>query len=313
MNAIETVGLTRAFGERIAVDNLTLQVPAGSVFGFIGPNGAGKTTTVRLLTALIATTSGTATVAGHRIGAENDAVHRATGILTETPGLYERLSCWQNLFFFAQLYDLDNTRAAQQVERYLQMLGLWDRRHEDVGSLSKGMRQKLAIARALLHEPSVLFLDEPTANLDPETSRMVRDFIKELREDGRTIFLTTHNLPEVDELCDLVCIFKQRLLRLDSPANLRNEIFGRGTRIRLNDDPKRWVQTVRELPFVNGVEAQDHSLLIQLDDPDEQNPFLLERLVSNGARVQYVEQVKPSLEEVYLTLVGAVPNEANEK
>lgn len=313
MNAIETVGLTRAFGERIAVDNLTLQVPTGSVFGFIGPNGAGKTTTVRLLTALIATTSGTATVAGHRLGAENEAVHRATGILTETPGLYERLSCWQNLFFFAQLYDLDATRAAQQVERYLRMLGLWDRRHEDVGSLSKGMRQKLAIARALLHEPSLLFLDEPTANLDPETARMVRDFIKELREGGRTIFLTTHNLPEVDELCDLVCIFKQRLLRLDSPANLRKELFGRGTRIRLNDDPERWIQTVQELPFVTGVEAQDHSLLIQLDDPDEQNPFLLERLVSNGARVQYVEQVKPSLEEVYLTLVGATPNHANEK
>jgi ABC-2 type transport system ATP-binding protein len=310
VNAIETVGLTRAFGERIAVDNLTLQVPTGSVFGFIGPNGAGKTTTVRLLTALIATTSGTATVAGHRLGTDNDGVHRSTGILTETPGLYERLSCWQNLFFFAQLYDLDATRAAQQVERYLQMLGLWDRRHEDVGSLSKGMRQKLAIARALLHEPSVLFLDEPTANLDPETARMVRDFIKELREDGRTIFLTTHNLPEVDELCDLVCIFKQRLLRLDSPANLRNELFGRGTRIRLNDDPQRWIQTVRELPFVNGVEAQDHSLLIQLDDPDEQNQFVLERLVSNGARVQYVEQVKPSLEEVYLTLVGA--NQATE-
>lgn len=313
MNAIETVGLTRAFGERIAVDNLTLQVPTGSVFGFIGPNGAGKTTTVRLLTALIATTSGSATVAGHRLGADNDGVHRATGILTETPGLYERLSSWQNLFFFAQLYDLDAIRAAQQVERYLRMLGLWDRRHEDVGSLSKGMRQKLAIARALLHEPSVLFLDEPTANLDPETARMVRDFIKELREGGRTIFLTTHNLPEVDELCDLVCIFKQRLLRLDSPANLRNELFGRGTRIRLNGDPERWIQTVRELPFVTGAQAQDHSLLIQLDDPDEQNPFVLEKLVSSGARVQYVEQVKPSLEEVYLTLVGAVPNQANEK
>lgn len=303
VNAIETVGLTRAFGERIAVDNLTLQVPTGSVFGFIGPNGAGKTTTVRLLTALIATTSGSATVAGHRLGAENDAVHRSTGILTETPGLYERLSPWQNLFFFAQLYDLDATRAAQQVERYLRMLGLWDRRHEDVGSLSKGMRQKLAIARALLHEPSVLFLDEPTANLDPETARMVRDFIKDLREGGRTIFLTTHNLPEVDELCDLVCIFKQRLLRLDSPTNLRNELFGRGTRIRMNDDPERWIPIVRELPFVTGVEAQDHALLIRLDDPDEQNQFVLERLVSSGARIQYVEQVKPSLEEVYLRLV----------
>ena len=174
-----------------------------------------------------------------------------------------------------------------------------------MGSLSKGMRQKLAIARALLHEPSVLFLDEPTANLDPETARMVRDFIKELREGGRTIFLTTHNLPEVDELCDLVCVFKQRLLRLDSPVNLRNELFGRGTRIRLNGDPERWIQIVRELPFVKSVEAHDHGLLIRLDDPDEQNPFVLERLVSSGARIQYVEQVKPSLEDVYLRLVGA--------
>lgn len=302
-NAIETVGLTRAFGERVAVDDLTLQVPEGSVFGFIGPNGAGKTTTVRLLTALIGSTSGTATIAGHRLGVENEGIHRATGILTETPGLYERLSVWQNLTFFAQLYDLDATRPAQQVERYLRMLGLWERRHEDVGSLSKGMRQKLAIARALLHEPSVLFLDEPTANLDPETSRMVRDFIKELREGGRTIFLTTHNLPEVDELCDLVCIFKQRLLRLDSPVNLRNELFGRGTRIRLIDDPARWIQTVRELPFVTNVEAQDHALLIRLDNPDEQNSFILDKLVSSGARIQYVEQVKPSLEDVYLKLV----------
>lgn len=304
INAIETVGLTRAFRERIAVDDLTLQVPTGSVFGFIGPNGAGKTTTVRLLTALIAPTSGTATVAGHRLGLENDAVHRSTGILTETPGLYERLSASQNLTFFAQLYDLDATRADQQVERYLRMLGLWERRHDDVGSLSKGMRQKLAIARALLHEPSVLFLDEPTANLDPETARMVRDFIKELREGGRTIFLTTHNLPEVDELCDLVCVFKQRLLRLDSPVNLRNELFGRATRIRLNGDPKPWIPIVRELPFVTNVEAQDHALLIRLDNPDEQNPFLLERLVTSGARVQYVEQIKPSLEEVYLRLVN---------
>lgn len=304
MNAIETVGLTRAFGERIAVDDLTLQVPAGSVFGFIGPNGAGKTTTVRLLTALIGTTSGTATVAGHRLGDENDAVHRSTGILTETPGLYERLSAWQNLIFFAQLYDLDATRAAQQVERYLRMLDLWERRHDDVGSLSKGMRQKLAIARALLHEPSVLFLDEPTANLDPEVARTVRDFIKELRDGGRTIFLTTHNLTEVDELCDLICIFRQRLLRLDSPANLRNELFGNGTLIRLADGPHRWIQTVRELPFVSSVEAENGALLIRLNNPEEQNPFILERLVSSGARIQYVEPVRPSLEDVYLRLVG---------
>jgi ABC-2 type transport system ATP-binding protein len=155
--------LTRAFGRLVAVDELTLAIPEGTVFGFLGPNGAGKTTTVRLLSALIAPTSGSAAVAGYRLGEHNEAIRKAVGILTETPGLYDRLSAWQNLLFFAEMYDLPASRARSQVEQYLRLLDLWERRDDKVGGFSKGMRQKLAIARALLHEPQVIFLDEPTS------------------------------------------------------------------------------------------------------------------------------------------------------
>src|SRR5579863_1324403 len=229
MNAIETNKLTRSFGSLVAVDELTLTIAEGTVFGFLGPNGAGKTTTVRLLSALIAPTRGSAAVAGYRLGEQNEAIRRSVGILTETPGLYDRLSAWQNLVFFAELYDLPAERASAQVERYLRLLELWERRGDKVGGFSKGMKQKLAIARALLHEPKVIFLDEPTAGLDPEASRVVRDFIKQLRTEGRTIFLTTHNLPEADELCDLIGVFRTKLLRLGAPAQLRAGMFGSGT------------------------------------------------------------------------------------
>ncbi|MBE3560907.1 MAG: ABC transporter ATP-binding protein, partial [Ktedonobacteraceae bacterium] len=187
MNAIETEKLTRAFGDRLAVDRLSLAIPPGCVFGFLGPNGAGKTTTVRMLAALIAPSSGSAIVNGYRLGSDDTAIRRSVGILTETPGLYDRLTALQNLVFFARLYGLSSQQAAKQAERYLRMLELWDRRNEAVGGFSKGMRQKLAIVRALLHEPTVLFMDEPTAGLDPEAARTVRDFIKELRSEGRTI------------------------------------------------------------------------------------------------------------------------------
>src|SRR6476659_1521497 len=233
MNAIEPHQLTRAFGERLAVDQLTLSIPVGTVFGFLGPNGAGKTTTVRMLTALIGPTGGSALVNQQPLGAGNDAIRRSVGILTETPGLYERLTAGENLLFFGRLYGLELGRAKEQAERYLRMLGLWERRDDKVGGFSKGMRQKLAIARALLHEPPVVFLDEPTSGLDPEAALTVRDFIKGLRQEGRTIFLTTHNLPEADELCDIIAVFRTRLISVDTPTNLRNKLFGMGTRVRV--------------------------------------------------------------------------------
>ncbi|HWR67171.1 MAG TPA: ABC transporter ATP-binding protein, partial [Bellilinea sp.] len=182
-----------------AVQDLTLEVREGEVFGFLGPNGAGKTTTVRMLTSLIGPTAGRAFIGRWEIGKDDQKIRRSVGILTESPGMYERLSAERNLSIFASLYDVPDVPG--QVEKYLRMLGLWNRRFDEVGSFSKGMRQKLAIARALLHEPQALFLDEPTSGLDPEAAKLVRDFIEELKSLGRTIFLCTHNLDEADRLC----------------------------------------------------------------------------------------------------------------
>ncbi|HMQ32533.1 MAG TPA: ABC transporter ATP-binding protein [Chloroflexaceae bacterium] len=303
MNAIETSGLTRRFGDLLAVDSLTLSLPAGAVFGFLGPNGAGKTTTVRMLCALIAPSAGEATVAGHALRTASARVRRAVGILTETPGLYDSLNALQNLTFFARLYGLSAPQARAQAERYLRLLGLWGRHEEPVGGFSKGMRQKLAIARALLHDPEVIFLDEPTSGLDPAAARTVRDFVKELRAEGRTIFLTTHNLTEADELCDRIGIFRTRLLRQDTPANLRASLFGRGTLVRLAGDPAPWREAVAALPFARGVELRDGALAVGLADPDAENPALVRALVAAGAPVRYVEPLAASLEEVYLQLV----------
>lgn len=313
MNAIEIARLTRVFGERVAVQDLSLAIPAGSVFGFLGPNGAGKTTTVRMLAALIQPSSGSARVAGYTLGRENEAIRRSVGILTETPGLYERLSARQNLLFFARLYGLNGRRADEQVERYLRLLELWERREERVGSFSKGMRQKLAIARALLHEPAVVFLDEPTSGLDPEAARMIHQFIKDLRAEGRTIFLTTHNLHEADELCDQVAVFRTRLLRVDTPVNLRVGMFGRGTLVRVVGEAEHWLEIARALPFVGNASAERDRLTVHLDDPDYQNPLLVRALVTAGAQVRYVESLSHSLEEVYLGLIerkGAGQDEA---
>ena len=208
---IRTEALTKQFpgsqkGTAImAVDGLTLEIKEGEAFGFLGPNGAGKTTTVRMLTCLIGPTSGRATVNGLEVGRDDTAIREQVGILTESPGMYDRLSAEKNLTIFAKLYGVKDIQG--QVQKYLRLLGLWERRADEVGSFSKGMRQKLAIARALLHEPKVLFLDEPTSGLDPEAAKLVRDFIAELKTEGRTIFLCTHNLDEADRLCERIGIF----------------------------------------------------------------------------------------------------------
>lgn len=303
MNAIETQALTCKFGERTAVERLTLAIPAGTVFGFLGPNGAGKTTTVRMLTTLIAPTSGSAQIGGYTLGKDDNAIRRIVGILTETPGLYDKLTARQNLMFFARLYEVPDDRATAQTEHYLRVMDLWERRDDRVGGFSKGMRQKLAIARALLHDPKIVFLDEPTAGLDPEASRMVRESIKAMRAEGRTIFLTTHNLAEADELCDLITVFRTHLLRVDTPEHLRAALFGRETHVQLIGAAEAWCAVVQTLPFVHQVKAEGDILVAALDDPPTQNPLLVAALVKAGAAVQYVRPAAHSLEDVYLELV----------
>jgi ABC-2 type transport system ATP-binding protein len=295
-----------------AVDGLTMQVHEGEVFGFLGPNGAGKTTTVRMLACLIAPTSGRAWVNNLEVGGVDQQIRAQVGILTESPGLYERLSARQNLEFFAELYGVKDAKG--QAEKYLRLLDLWDRRDAEANTLSKGMRQKLAIARALLHEPPVLFLDEPTSALDPEAAKTVRDFIETLRGQGRTIFLCTHNLDEAERLCDRIAVFRQRLIAVDTPDALRRKLFGRQTVVQLARLDSRFAETVRQFPFVRHVDSEPEEgesgrLVISLDDPPMRNPGIVQALVGAGAQIQFVDELRHSLEDVYLSLIhnGDVP------
>jgi ABC-2 type transport system ATP-binding protein len=298
---IVTRSLTKDFDATRAVENLTITVHAGEVFGLLGPNGAGKTTTIRMLACLIGPTSGEATVAGYRVGKDDEKIRRSVGILTETPGLYEGLNALRNLTFYARMYEVEDI--AGQVEKYLHMLGLWDRRFELVGTFSKGMRQKLAIARALLHEPKVLFLDEPTSGLDPQMARTVRDFIEELRSEGRTIVLTTHNLDVADRLCDRIGVLRSRLLILDSPAALRTRLFGRTVVFHLSGPAEPYREAVLGLGFVQSLDAPDNKLVLQMGDPEVQNPVVIRKLVELGADVQFVGEVRRSLEDIYLQIM----------
>jgi ABC-2 type transport system ATP-binding protein len=302
-DAIVIQELSKAFETVQAVDKLSVEIRTGEIFGLLGPNGAGKTTTIRMLSALIAPTSGTAWVAGYQVGMQNQEIRQNVGLLTETPGLYDQLSAERNLSFFGEMYEVADIPG--QVECYLRMLGLWERRFEPVGTFSKGMRQKLAIARALLHEPRVLFLDEPTSGLDPEAARLVRQFIAELREEGRTIVLCTHNLDEADRLCDRIAVLKGTLLALDSPTALRRKLFGRKVVFHLAEMQPLYAQIVSQFEFVQSAEAVDNKLVIGLDDPEEHNPAVVRSLVEAGANIQFVGEVRQRLEDVYLKLVKA--------
>jgi ABC-2 type transport system ATP-binding protein len=298
---IHTEGLTKRFKETLAVDGLNLDVAEGQVFGFLGPNGAGKTTTVRMLTSLIEPTSGSATIAGFVLGRQDTKIRRTVGVLTETPGLYDALSAFYNLKIYAELYEVKDISG--QIEKYLKMLGLWERRHDATGTFSKGMKQKLAIARALLHEPRILFLDEPTAGLDPEGAHLVREFIAQLKKEGRTIFLCTHNLDEADHLCDRVGVFKTHLLVVDTPAKLRATVFGRKVVFHLRSADETIAGYVRKMPFVREVKVIENKLVITLEDPETHNPEVVRTLVNAGADIQYVGELRHSLEDVYLQLV----------
>jgi len=298
---IATDNLTKQFGTVKAVEDLSLEIPEGEVFGFLGPNGAGKTTTVRLLTCLIAPTSGTARVNGLSVGKDDTDIRRSVGVLTETPGMYDNLSAERNLSIYANLYEVKDVKG--QVEKYLRLLGLWERRTDPAGAFSKGMKQKLAIARALLHEPRTVFLDEPTSALDPEAAHLVREFILEIKKQGRTIFLCTHNLDEADRLCDRIGVFKTHMLVVDSPARLRSQVFGRKVVFHLQHVEEALVHGIQSINFIKDARQIDNKILVTLDDPETHNPELVRYLVNQGAEIQFVGELRHSLEDVYLQLM----------
>ena len=301
---IDTESLTKKFGDATAVESVTLHVDEGEVFGFLGPNGAGKTTTVRMLACLVSKSSGRATIGDYEIANTSDQpkIRRMIGLLTENVGLYEELSAYDNLDFYGRYYKLAEQRRKDRIEYLLKLLELWEKKDAAAGTFSKGMKQKLAIARALIHDPEVLFLDEPTANLDPEASKTVRDFILELKKEKRTIFLNTHLLDEAERICDRVAILKTRLITIGSPQELRHSLSGRAVRVQLQHVNDSVVSSVKKMGYQIG-EVTANSIVISLKDPESENPAILRAIQGAGGNVVFVTEVGSSLEDVYLKLV----------
>lgn len=302
---IHAENLTKQFGSLTAVDHVSLDVEEGEVFGFLGPNGAGKTTTVRMLASLISKTSGTAEVAGCEVGKESDGLklrHRI-GILPENVGLYDNNTAYQNLEYIGRLHGMDSATLRTNIERLLRTLDLWEKRDLPLGTFSKGMKQKVAMARALVHDPVPLFLDEPTANLDPEAAKTIRDIILGLKKEKRTIFLNTHNLDEAQRICDRVGILRTRLLTIGSPRELELTLSGNRTIVRLERASEGIADAVRSRLPGRKVEVSGDQLLVEVTDPDRENPVIAEAVITAGGRIRQLAQLSTSLEEVYLKLV----------
>jgi ABC-2 type transport system ATP-binding protein len=303
---ITAAGLTKRFRTLTAVHDLSFEVGDGEIFGLLGPNGAGKTTSIRMLAGLIAPSEGTAQVNGLALGADSQRIRAMTGVLTETPGLHDKLTARQNLAYYGRLYGLRGAALRRAVDRYLGVVGLEDEGDRRVGGFSKGMRQKVAIARALLHEPEVLYLDEPTSALDPSAAKTVRDVVATLRDAGRSIVVCTHNLDEAERLCDRIGIMRGTLLRVDTPAGLRRG--GRAASVRVElvgaRRPPSFLDMLAALPFVEGARADDGALVVEVGDPRGDNPELVRALVDAGARIVGVREEAATLEQAYLDLVG---------
>lgn len=305
---IITKELTRRFDDTTAVDELSLEVFAGEVFGVLGHNGAGKTTTVRLLNGVLTPSEGQVQVFGLSPMVDGPALRRNTGVLTETPSLEERLSARENLSIYADLYGVPTCEISHRVERMLEMFELADRADEKAGGYSKGMKQRLALARALLHEPQLLFLDEPTAGLDPVASRQVRRQISQLsHERGRTVFLCTHNLVEAQQLCDRVAVLRHgRLIAMGTPAELARQMGG-SLRMEIevaNESTETALEILRRHPGVTGLSSENGIITI-LGVAREQIPDLVSALVGDGLRLCRVAPQEPNLEDVYFALHGA--------
>ena len=293
--------LTRSFGARVAVEDATFDVKPGEIFGLLGPNGAGKTTTLRMLAGLLAPSSGEATVAGIRLSRETiDQVRARIGFLTEAPGLWDRLTVRQNLVVYARLHQLADP--AGTVVQALERFGLRDRGESLCAELSKGLKQRVALARALLHEPPVVLLDEPTSGLDPQSARLVRDLVLDLRARGHAVVLSTHNLYEAERVADRVGVLRGRFLAVASPADLRKRLYGSRALVRVAGEAALFAGVIAA-SGARDVTSEGDSLRFALDDQPRTMPDIVRALVGAGAAVVEVTTEDAPLEDVYFTLV----------
>lgn len=299
--------LTRRFGERVAVERVSFEIGRGEIFALLGPNGAGKTTTIRMLAGLIEPSSGHVRIDGEVLERRNASRMRGrVGLLTEAPGLWDRLTVRQNLLTYARLHGLAAPRTA--VDAALARFGLLERGSDPAAELSKGLRQRAALARTLLHDPDIVLLDEPTSGLDPESARGVREIVMQLRDQRHAILLSTHNLDEVERVADRVAVLRGSLVAVDTPAALRRRLFEPRVRIRLRDGALRFADAVRRL-YAADVRVEGFSMSVALHDASRgqtvEIPALVQMLVEQGAAIDAVIPEEASLEDVYLRLLRA--------
>jgi ABC-2 type transport system ATP-binding protein len=303
MALIRTERLTKKFGEFAAVNDVTLSVDAGEILALLGPNGAGKTTTVRMLGSILKPTSGKATIAGYDVVEDAQQVRSTVGLLTEFPGLYHRMRADDYLRFFGELQHVPRSQREERIETLMKRFDMWDARKQRLGEYSKGMRQKIALIRALIHSPQVLFLDEPTSAMDPQSAKTVRDAINELRSSSRAIVLCTHNLMEAESLADRIAIIKTgRIIALGTPPQLKRELLGDPLlELRLGQPLDGLLPAIESLVTIE--DKGDDWLRYRTGAPGEVNPVLVSRLIEQGASIVTLSEVRRSLEEVYLRIV----------
>jgi len=300
---IHVENLTKKFGSIIAVDNISFDVQESKIFGFLGPNGAGKTTTLRMLSTLIQPTNGHIVINDHDCQKDGEYIRSIIGLLTETPGMYEKISAYENLNYFSGFYGIDEQKRKANIERFLKMFDLWDRKDSLVSTFSKGMKQKLALARALVHEPKILFLDEPTAALDPESAHMVRTFIESLKNERTTVFLCTHNLEEASNLSDIVCIIKSKIIKISTLDELQKNKKGKKIEIVFKENAQKYIDLLKTFKEIASLEVKENKALFALESPEILNPKIIKLLVDNGSEIVYFNEIKASLEEIYLDLI----------
>ncbi len=307
MSGIEAEGLSKRFGTLTALDKLSFRVDPGEIFGLLGPNGSGKTTTVRILSCLMSPSEGSARVAGFDIVKDPLKVRETVGVLTENPGIYDRLTAVENMEFFAEAYGLkDKAKRDARVRELLEFFDLWDRRGDKAGTFSRGMRQKLAIAKAVVHSPQVVFLDEPSSGLDPKAAKDIRDLMERMsRQERHTIVLCTHNLEEAERLCSRVMIIRRgAALATGSIGDLQKKLRGAPElKVTLEEVNDKMLDKASKMKGVKAVNVEGPtSLIFDLDDPEAETPDIVKGLIGSGGRVKSVNILKPTLEDAYLEL-----------
>jgi ABC-2 type transport system ATP-binding protein len=306
--AVKAQGLTKQYRDILAVDHIGLEVFEREIFGLLGPNGAGKTTTIRMLTGQTKPTSGTAVVTDHDIIRESIKAKERVGVVPEVSNIYDEMSAWDNLIFAAQLYGVPKNDRSKRATELLELFGLYERRRDRVGNFSRGMKRRVTIAAALIHKPSILFLDEPTTGLDVQSSRMIRDFVKELNKSGTTVFLTTHYVEEADQLCQRVAILNQgKIAAVDNPEKLKAAVEELHV-IEVSFSPSGdYAERLKDLDCVSNVSRVGDKFRLYVKEASEVVPLLVDFSRENSLKVISMNTLKPSLEDAFVKITGLSP------